>query len=178
MESHQLGWQSLVQSWMNTQLPPRLTADHRNTIRVSLLLSVNVLKVLDQLLAQLQRSIVFKMYIYVLSDGITFEWEVTPPGGGGRVTATALFDVDCGTDHPSHSAFYYQRSRFLCRCRSGVEQPSALGDVISVPSRFPKTSRQFYLLAPSRHTNTFLRFILSPCFILRFFVFSIMCFSL
>jgi len=34
--------------------------------------------------------------------------------------------------------------------------------------------RQFYLLAPSHHSNTFLRFILSPCFILRFYVFSIM----
>jgi len=38
--------------------------------------------------------------------------------------------------------------------------------------------KQFYLLVPSRHSNTFLRFLLSPCFILRFHVFSITCFSL
>jgi len=55
-------------------------------------------------------------------------------------------------------------SRFLCRCHSGVEQPSALGDVISVPFWFSENVlRQFYLLVPSRHNNTFLCFILSPC---------------
>jgi len=53
--------------------------------------------------------------------------------------ATAVFGGDCGTDRPiSHCAFYDRRSCFLCRCRSGVEQTSALGDVISVPSGFPR----------------------------------------
>jgi len=58
--------------------------------------------------------------------------------GGGRVTMTASFGSDCGTDHPSHGAFYDRLSRFLSRYRSGVEQPSALDDVISVG--FPKAS--------------------------------------
>jgi len=63
------------------------------------------------------------------------------PGGGSRVTATAVFSGDFDTDRRSHGTFYDRRSRFLCRSRSGVEQPSsALGDVISVPSGFPKTS--------------------------------------
>jgi len=47
------------------------------------------------------------------------------------------------------------------------------------PFRFSgRIWRQFYLLAPSRRSNTFLRVILSPCFILQFYVFSIMRFSL
>jgi len=87
---------------------------------------------------------------YVSSGGFGVplsEWTCTTvpcwwpsPGGGGRVTATAVFGGDCGTDRPSHGAFYDRRSRFFCCCRSGVEQPSALGDVISVPSGFPKDS--------------------------------------
>jgi len=69
-------------------------------------------------------------------------------------------------------AFYNRRSRFLCRCRSSVEQPSALGDVISVLFGFSKSIViQFHLFAPSRNNNTFLRFILSPCFILQLYVF-------
>jgi len=64
---------------------------------------------------------------------------------------------------------YDRRSRFLCRCRSDVEQPSALGDVISIPSE--SILRQFYLLARSRHGNTFQCFMLSHCFILQFYVF-------
>jgi len=47
---------------------------------------------------------------------------------------------DCGTDRPSHGAFYDRPSHFLYLCRFCVEQPSALGDVISVPSCFPKAS--------------------------------------
>jgi len=38
----------------------------------------------------------------------------------------------------------------LCRCRLDVEQPSALGDVISVPSGFPEASEDsfIYLVLP------------------------------
>jgi len=63
---------------------------------------------------------------------------MTFTSGGGRITAMAAFGSDCGTDHPSHGAFYDRLSRFLSRYRSGVEQPSALDDVISVG--FPKAS--------------------------------------
>jgi len=94
-----------------------------------------------------------------------------PSSGGGevtRVTTTTSFGGVCGTDHPSHGVFYDRRSRFPCRCRSGVEQPSDLGDFISVP-----ITRSF-----PPYSITFLRFILSPWFILWFYVFSIMCFSL
>jgi len=45
------------------------------------------------------------------------------------------------------------------------------------PFWFSKNIWQFYLLAPPRHSNTFLRFIMSPYLILRFYRFSIMCFS-
>jgi len=38
--------------------------------------------------------------------------------------------------------------------------------------------RQFYLLAPFRRSKTFLSFILSPCFILQFYVFFYRAFSL
>jgi len=47
-------------------------------------------------------------------------------------------ECDCGTDCASHGAFY---ERLLCRCRSGVEQPSALGDVTGVSSSFQETSQ-------------------------------------
>jgi len=69
-----------------------------------------------------------------LADYMTFT------SGGGQVTATAAFGGDCGTDHPRNGAFYVGRSRFLCRFRSDVEEPFALGYVISVPSGFPEAS--------------------------------------
>jgi len=55
---------------------------------------------------------------------------------GGQVTARAAFGGDCGTDRTRNGAFYVRRSRFIYRCRSGVEKPSA----ISVPSGFPEAS--------------------------------------
>jgi len=64
--------------------------------------------------------------------------------------ATAAFGGDCGTDRPSRGAFYDRRSRFLYRCRSGVEQPSALGytSSASLPVfRKHLFLRQFCLLA-------------------------------
>jgi len=75
------------------------------------------------------------------------------PDGWGRVTAS--FGSDCGTDCPSLGVFYDQWSYFLCRRRSGVEQPSALSDVISVLSGSPKTSWNSSIY-PSRHSKTFL----------------------
>jgi len=61
---------------------------------------------------------------------------MTFTSGGGQVTATAVLGGDCGTDCPRNGAFYDRRSRFLCRCRSGVEQPSAVGS-LSVTSSAP-----------------------------------------
>jgi len=86
--------------------------------------------------------------------------------------------LHCCTERPSHGAFYDRRSRFLCRCRSSVEQPPALGGVIRVPSVFESILRQFHLLTPSRQSNTFLRFILSPHLFCSFTCFSFMRFSL
>jgi len=65
---------------------------------------------------------------------------MTFTSGGGQVTATAAFGGNCGTDRPRNGALYDRRSRFLCRCRSGVEQPYAVGYVISAPSGFPEAS--------------------------------------
>jgi len=59
--------------------------------------------------------------------------------------ATAAFNGDCCIDRPSHDAFYDRRSRFLCLCRSGMEQPSTLGYVISVPSGFPEASEDSFI---------------------------------
>jgi len=44
---------------------------------------------------------------------------------------------------------------------------SRLGDVISVPSGFPETA-QFYLLVPSRHSNTLIRFYIVTSFYSEF----------
>jgi len=60
--------------------------------------------------------------------------------GGGQVTATAAFGGDCGTDRPRNGPIYVRRSRFLCSCRSSVEEPSTLGYVISNPSGSPEAS--------------------------------------
>jgi len=90
---------------------------------------------------RIPERITFRLAVlaYHCQNGLVPQY-LASPGGGGRVTATAAFGGDCGTDRPSHGASCNRRSRFLCRCRAGVEQPSALGDVISVPSGFPKTS--------------------------------------
>jgi len=96
------------------------------------------------------------------------------PGGGGQVTATVSFGGNCCTDRPSHGAFYDWRSRFLS-LPLGRETASRSWWRHQRPFRFSENIlRQFYLLAPSRHSKNYPRFILSPCFIMRFYVFSIM----
>jgi len=96
----------------------------------------------------------------------------------GAVLSDGSVSGDCGTDRSSHGAFCDRRSRFLCaaiwawnsfRSRWRHQHPYRFSENILI---------QFYLLAPSRHSNTFLCFVLSPCFILQFYVFSIMCISL
>jgi len=100
------------------------------------------------------------------------------PGGGGRVTATASFGGDCGTDRPSHGAFYDRRSRFLCRCRTGVEQPSALGYVISVPSGFPEASLVSFIYSNRLPVlATLSTFYMVTLFFLQFYVFLYYAFS-
>jgi len=73
-------------------------------------------------------------------------------------------------------------SRFLCRCRSVVEQPSALFRSRlrhQRPFRFSESIlRQFYFLARSRHSNTFLRFIFHLVLFCSFTCFSIVRFCL
>jgi len=69
--------------------------------------------------------------------------------GGGRVSAsTAALIV------PATGAFYDRRSGFLCRYRSDVEPPSALGDVFSVPSGLPVQYRVQHSLAITAITHT------------------------
>jgi len=85
------------------------------------------------------------------------------PRGGVHVKVTASFSGNCGTDRLSHGAFYVRWSRFLCLCSSGVEQPSALSDVISVPFSFPKTSWTVLFTRSFPSQQHFSKFILLIC---------------
>jgi len=114
---------------------------------------------------------------FVLAGGFGLslsEWTCTTvpcwwpaPGGGSRVTATAAFGADCGTDHQSRDAFHDRAFNFTA-ARVWNSFPLSSSACLPVSESI---LTHFYLLGPSRHSNTFLRFILSPSFILRLYVF-------
>jgi len=74
-------------------------------------------------------------------------WRPTP-GRGSGVTSTAAFGGNCGTDRPSHGAFYDRRSRLLRCSRSVVKRSCALCDVINVSSSFRKNLKTVLLTGP------------------------------
>jgi len=98
------------------------------------------------------------------------------PCGGGRVSATTAALIEWSA-HP----------RRVLRPAIALSMSLPLGRGTAFRSRWRhqrpfrfsgSICRQFYLVAPSRLSNILLRLIVSPCYIQRFYVFSIMCFSL
>jgi len=118
-----------------------------------------------------QNKLPMTVLAYRCQNGLAPSWWPSP-GGVGRVNATASFGSDCSTDRPSQIVLRSVIALYLSLpLRSWWRHQH--------PFRFSKNIlTQFYLRAPSCHNKTFVHFILSPCFILRFYEFSIMCFSL